>query len=83
MPEEVELFADVVKERGESIEKICQEVQTINKLFEDLALLVHVQAPLLNSIEDHIEKAEERTSKGVAELRKASDYQARSTCILS
>mmetsp|Transcript_128031 Transcript_128031/g.190773 ORF Transcript_128031/g.190773 Transcript_128031/m.190773 type:complete len:84 (+) Transcript_128031:662-913(+) len=47
----------------------------VNEMFRDLNTIVVEQAPLVDSIENHIEHARFDVEKGVEEIEKASDYQ--------
>jgi len=57
-----------------AIEDLTKDVEIINDIFQDLAVLVNTQSDVLDDIESNIEKAESNTKKGVEELVKAEGY---------
>jgi len=65
----------LIQDRQQGIKEIAKTVQEVNEIFTDLAHLVNEQGVLIDNIETNVEASVQHTSKGVVELRKASDYQ--------
>jgi len=72
---EADFQSAIIEERSKGIQQIERSIQEVNEIFVDLATLVNEQAPMIDNIESHIDAAVYNTGKGVAELRKASEYQ--------
>jgi t-SNARE complex subunit (syntaxin) len=80
---EINHMAAVVEERDDAIATICQDVQQINDMFNDVLALTIAQRDDVDSIEAHIDAAVHSTNDGVRNLREADKYQRNSTCLLS
>eukprot|EP00339_Tiarina_fusa_P002555 CAMPEP_0117031602 /NCGR_PEP_ID=MMETSP0472-20121206/22697_1 /TAXON_ID=693140 ORGANISM="Tiarina fusus, Strain LIS" /NCGR_SAMPLE_ID=MMETSP0472 /ASSEMBLY_ACC=CAM_ASM_000603 /LENGTH=298 /DNA_ID=CAMNT_0004739965 /DNA_START=16 /DNA_END=912 /DNA_ORIENTATION=- len=66
---------EIIAEREKGIEEVQSAMLEVNEMFRDLNTIVVEQAPLVDSIENHIEHARFDVEKGVEEIEKASDYQ--------
>lgn len=61
-------------EREHLINEISDGIESINRMFVDIKLLVEEQGECLNRIEDKIMSAESFVKKGTVELEKANTY---------
>lgn len=75
--EQVQLEADVAsaKEREMRLRQIEEDVLNVNEIFQDLAVLVHDQGQVVDSIESNIEQAHAQVGEGNKALRQAVSYQ--------
>lgn len=65
----------LVEERAAEIQKIVQDMQEINMMFKDLAVLVEEQGEIVDRIDVHMETVNERTKSGVEQLKSAAGHQ--------
>ena len=71
----------IIKERNQEMEKVSQDVQDIQEIYTDLALLVQEQGMHINTIADNIEQCASYTESSVIQLQKAEKRQKK-WCIL-
>ena len=71
----------IIKERNQEMEKVAQDVQDIQEIYTDLALLVQEQGMHINTIADNIEQCASYTESSVIQLQKAEKRQKK-WCIL-
>lgn len=71
-----EVGLELVKEREESLRQLEQDIQDINTIFKDLAVMVYDQGEVIDVIEDNVEQAAEDVEQGVKQLDKAQEYQS-------
>lgn len=64
-----------VKSRHQEILKIERSLLELQRLFNDMAVLVAAQAEFIDRIQDNISVAKQHVKDGVNELRKARHYQ--------
>jgi t-SNARE complex subunit (syntaxin) len=69
--------SEAAEERSQAIHKVAQDLQTLNALFVDMALMVDEQTLLIDRIDVNIEQTHSRTSKAVEELKGAAKSQRR------
>lgn len=67
----------IIEERNQQINSIMQEVEIVNEIYKDLALLVHEQGGHINTIYDNIETSLHNTQSAVQELEKAKTRQSK------
>lgn len=65
-----------VKQRHQEILKIEKSLLELQRLFNDMAVLVSAQAEFIDRIQDNITVAKQNVKDGVNELRKARHYQS-------
>ena len=63
-----------IKQKYEDILKLERSVMQVHKLFEDLALLVHEQVLMMDSIELNLKAANNYLEKGEKHLQKAKKW---------
>jgi syntaxin 7 len=66
-----------MEERSQAIQKVVQDMQTLNELFVDMALMVDEQTVLIDRIDVNIEQTHSRTTQAVEELKGAAKSQRR------
>uniref|UniRef100_A0A7E4VQE7 t-SNARE coiled-coil homology domain-containing protein n=1 Tax=Panagrellus redivivus TaxID=6233 RepID=A0A7E4VQE7_PANRE len=69
--EEARLRVLRAKEDSEAIKQVARDIEDLNQVMEDLATLVHCQHDMVDSIEDHVEKATYQVHSGNQQLKKA------------
>jgi syntaxin 1B/2/3 len=71
------LDSAAAEERNQAIQKVAQDMQTLNALFMDMALMVDEQTVLIDRIDVNIEQTQSRTTQAVEELKGAAKSQRR------
>ena len=71
----------LLDERNAAIERIAHESEELRQLFADLAPLVAVQTPAVETIAMAAQRADDRTKLGLDELRKAEEEQAKGCAV--
>lgn len=75
---EEDMSLQVLQEREDSIRKLESDIQDVNQIFKDLAVLVHEQGEMIDSIEANVEAAQVHVEQGTSQLSEARKYQAKS-----
>ncbi|KPP79778.1 hypothetical protein Z043_100602, partial [Scleropages formosus] len=75
----------LIQERENAIRQLESDITDINDIFKDLAMMVHEQGEMIDSIEANVESADVHVQSGTQQLARAADYQRKSRrkiCIL-
>lgn len=72
---EEDINIEELKEREKSIRQIESDIVDVNKIFKDLATMIHAQAELVDSIEANVESATIQVHEGAQQIHKARDFQ--------
>ncbi|KAG9282302.1 syntaxin-7 [Astyanax mexicanus] len=75
----------LIHERERAIKNLESDITDINEIFKDLAVMVHEQGDMIDSIEANVESAEVNVQSATQQLSRASEYQQKSRkkiCIL-
>ncbi|XP_072533058.1 syntaxin-7 isoform X2 [Salminus brasiliensis] len=75
----------LIQERETSIRQLESDITDINEIFKDLAVMVHEQGDMIDSIEANVESAEVNVQSATQQLSRAAVYQQKSRkkiCIL-
>ncbi|XP_065112429.1 syntaxin-7 [Paramisgurnus dabryanus] len=75
----------LIQERETAIRQLESDITDINTIFKDLAVLVHEQGDMIDSIEAHVETADQNVQSATQQLSRAATYQKSSRkkiCIL-
>uniref|UniRef100_A0A6Q2YR57 Syntaxin-7 n=1 Tax=Esox lucius TaxID=8010 RepID=A0A6Q2YR57_ESOLU len=75
----------LIQERETSIRRLESDITDINEIFKDLAMMVHEQGDMIDSIEANVETADIHVQNATQQLAQAADYQRKSRkkiCIL-
>lgn len=75
MDGEISINRQLIDDRESGIEQIQQQIQEVNEIFQDLAVLVTDQGQIIDDIETNINKTSTRTKEGHEELVKADASQ--------
>uniref|UniRef100_A0A3B3Y9U1 t-SNARE coiled-coil homology domain-containing protein n=1 Tax=Poecilia mexicana TaxID=48701 RepID=A0A3B3Y9U1_9TELE len=62
------------------------DIMDVNQIFKDLAVMIHDQGEMIDSIEANVENAEVHVERGAEQLQRAAYYQQKSRkkmCILA
>jgi t-SNARE complex subunit (syntaxin) len=62
---------DMLEERKNAVQSLEKEIRDVNDIFKDLAMLVHEQGEVMDSIEASIETGDLNLSAGLDELERA------------
>jgi len=65
----------IIAERDEDIKQLETQMKGLQEVFVDVATMIQEQGVMLNTVEDNVEVAVNKTTEGVAELKQASEYQ--------
>ncbi|XP_065669954.1 syntaxin-7 isoform X2 [Hydra vulgaris] len=73
--QEAELSLDMIKEREDALRQLESDIVDVNEIFKDLAIMVHEQGEVIDSIEANVATAAIQVETGNAQLEKAKNYQ--------
>ena len=71
----IDINQQIIDERNKEMDKIAHDVEAVNEIYKDLAILVEEQGSQINNISDNIESTLQETHGAVMELKKASKRQ--------
>ncbi|XP_041740135.2 syntaxin-12 [Coregonus clupeaformis] len=77
---------ELIKERETNIRQLESDILDVNQIFKDLAVMIHDQGEMIDSIEANVESAEVHVDRGTEQLQRAAYYQQKSRkkmCILA
>ncbi|XP_072317488.1 syntaxin-12-like [Eucyclogobius newberryi] len=77
---------EVIRERETNIRQLESDIMDVNQIFKDLAVMIHDQGEMIDSIEANVENAEVHVNRGAGQLQKAAYYQRKSRkrmCVLA
>ncbi|CAG2166796.1 unnamed protein product [Oppiella nova] len=63
------------QQQHEAVRRLESDILDVNKIFQDLAQMVHQQQDLVDHIEANVITAEVEVETGNRELRTAAEYQ--------
>ncbi|OQV22914.1 putative Syntaxin-12 [Hypsibius exemplaris] len=66
-----------LREREEAIRRLEADIGDVNQIFKDLAVLVHEQGEIIDSIEANVEGAQVHVEQGTTQLSEARRYQTK------
>ena len=69
--EDSQVYAEIDRQRDEEINKLVASINGLTAIYKEMANLVLEQGTLVDRIDYNIDKALERTEKGVEHLRQA------------
>nr|XP_002750545.2 syntaxin-12 isoform X1 [Callithrix jacchus] len=76
---------ELIKERETAIRQLEADILDVNQIFKDLAMMIHDQGDLIDSIEANVESSEVHVERATEQLQRAAYYQKKSRkkmCIL-
>ncbi|KAB0380448.1 hypothetical protein FD755_008232 [Muntiacus reevesi] len=76
---------ELIKERETAIRQLEADILDVNQIFKDLAMMIHDQGDLIDSIEANVESSEVHVERATDQLQRAAYYQKKSRkkiCIL-
>lgn len=74
LKEQIEFDQNIIEERNEEIQQICNDIYAINEIFKDLNKMVESQTEPINQLEEHIDDTLNKTEDGIIQLKQANDY---------
>ncbi|VDP11944.1 unnamed protein product [Soboliphyme baturini] len=74
---QIEQNVDVktIKEREQVIRQLESDIMDVNQIFKDLALMVHEQGEIVDSIEANVDSAQVNIDQGSTQIQRAMEYQ--------
>ncbi|XP_058502815.1 syntaxin-12-like [Solea solea] len=69
---------EIIREREMNIRQLEADIMDVNQIFKDLAVMIHDQGDMIDSIEANVEHAEVYVDRGAVQLQKAVYYQRKS-----
>jgi len=72
---EAELDIEMIVEREEALKRLESDIVDVNEIFKELAVIVHDQGDMIDSIEAHIDTTVTHVEQGNVQLEKAKTYQ--------
>ncbi|XP_026939740.1 syntaxin-12-like [Sagmatias obliquidens] len=76
---------ELIKDRETAIQQLEADILDVNQIFKDLAMMIHDQGDLIDSIEANVESSEVHVERATDQLQRAAYYQKKSRkkiCIL-
>uniref|UniRef100_A0A914WP97 t-SNARE coiled-coil homology domain-containing protein n=1 Tax=Plectus sambesii TaxID=2011161 RepID=A0A914WP97_9BILA len=67
-----------IKERQQALSQLESDITDVNQIFKDLALMVHEQGEIVDSIEANVDHAVVHVEQGASNVQRAATYQAAS-----
>ncbi|XP_026128263.1 syntaxin-12 [Carassius auratus] len=77
---------ELIKERETNIHQLESDIMDVNQIFKDLAVMIHDQGDMIDSIEANVESAEVRVERGAEQLQQAAYHRRKSRkrmCVLA
>ncbi|XP_046704508.1 syntaxin-12 [Silurus meridionalis] len=77
---------ELIKERETNIRQLEADIMDVNQIFKDLAVMIHDQGDIIDSIEANVESSVVHVEHGTEHLQRAAYYQRKSRkrmCILA
>ena len=71
----IDINQQILDERNREMEKVAKDVEAVNEIYRDLAILVQEQGYQINTIADNIECSLQETQGAIVELKKANKRQ--------
>ena len=71
----------IIDERVQQLNNIAKDVEAINEIYKDIALLIEDQGFQINTISDNIEQSACLTEQALQEVKKAQKRQNK-TCVI-
>ncbi|XP_071225066.1 syntaxin-12-like isoform X3 [Salvelinus alpinus] len=65
----------LIKERETNIRQLESDILDVNQIFKDLAVMIHDQGEVIDSIEANVESAEVHVDRGTEQLQRAAYFQ--------
>ncbi|KAL6053288.1 hypothetical protein STEG23_009383, partial [Scotinomys teguina] len=66
---------ELIKERETAIRQLEADILDVNQIFKDLAMMIHDQGDLIDSIEANVESSEVHVERATDQLQRAAYYQ--------
>ncbi|KAH0503113.1 Syntaxin-12 [Microtus ochrogaster] len=68
---------ELIKERETAIRQLEADILDVNQIFKDLAMMIHDQGDLIDSIEANVESSEVHVERATDQLQRAAYYQVK------
>ena len=73
--QQLDINQQIIDERAKELDKVTKDVEAVNDIYKDLAILVQEQGYQINTIADNIECSLQETQGAIVELDKAAKRQ--------
>ena len=77
----IQVNQKIINEKESEFNKITKDIENIQEIYKDLALLVQEQGETLNLISDNIEETVSQTTEANIQLQKAEKHQKK-ICVI-
>ncbi|KRY51208.1 Syntaxin-12 [Trichinella britovi] len=74
---EQNLDIQTIQEREQVIRQLESDIMDVNQIFKDLALMVHQQGEVIDSIEANVDNAQVHIDQGSTQIQRAAQYQSK------
>ena len=74
--EEVDVNIDMIREREDALRQLESDIVNVNEIFKDLAIMVHEQGDVIDSIEANVDHTQGHVEAANVQLHKAKSHQS-------
>jgi len=72
---EQQVDIQILQEREQALRQLESDIVDVNQIFKDLALMVHEQGEMIDSIEANVDSAVVHVDQGATNVQRAAQYQ--------
>ena len=70
-----------ITEKCKEIKTLAKNVKELYKMMQDISQVIHLQGQKIDSISDHVKKAQDYQKEGVKQLEKAKEHHKSYRCV--
>jgi len=74
---EQQVDLQMIQEREHALRQLESDIVDVNQIFKDLALMVHEQGEMIDSIEANVDSAVVHVDQGATNVQRAAQYQSK------
>jgi len=74
---EQQVDIQMIQEREQALRQLESDILDVNQIFKDLALMVHEQGEMIDSIEANVDSAVVHVDQGSSNVQRAAQYQSK------
>jgi len=72
-----EVDIQMIREREQALQQLESDILDVNQIFKDLAVMVHEQGEIIDSIEANVDSAVVHVDQGATNVQRAAQYQSK------
>jgi len=72
-----EVDIQMIREREQALQQLESDILDVNQIFKDLAVMVHEQGEMIDSIEANVDSAVVHVDQGATNVQRAAQYQSK------